>query len=159
MNVRKVMAGSVLGAGLGVAAMLGAGSASALGFSYDNSDIDPVTVGTGATSNVRGTNNQGLAVSIFGSASVSAGEGTSGNNLLAVGSTASVTGSAANNTLVSTGGGESRLGGSSHNTLIVNAGGEVTNTGGNAENAVSLSACGTSFSGQAAHVTVSHGVC
>ena len=158
MNVRKVMAGSVLGAGLGVAAMLGRG--------LPRRSASPTTTPTSirspsarATSNVRGTNNQGLAVSIFGSASVSAGEDTSGNNLLAVGSTASVTGSAANNTLVSTGGGESRLGGSSHNNLIVNAGGEVTNTGGNAENAVSLSACGTSFSGQAAHVTVSHGVC
>jgi hypothetical protein len=47
MNVRKAVAGSVLAAGLGMAGMMGAGTASALGFSYSDGVNDPVNVGTG----------------------------------------------------------------------------------------------------------------
>jgi hypothetical protein len=156
MKVRKVVTGSALAAGLGVAAMMGAGSAAALGFSYDNSAIDPVTVGTGANSDIGGTNNQGLAISVFGTSSTSAGNGTSGNNLLTIDGHAVVTGSASDNNMMSVGG-SSSLGGSSNHNNINNVGGVVTNDKGNAIGAVSLSACGTSFSGQAAHVTVSPG--
>lgn len=155
---RRVAAGTIGVAGVSAAAMSGAGTASALGWSYDDSNIDPVTIGWGATSDVKGTNNAGLAVSIFGTASVKAGEGTSGNTLLAIDGNSSVTGSASNNVIVSVAGG-STLGGNSHNNLIVNGGGSVSNQGGNAVGQVSLSACGTSFTGQAAKVVVSHGVC
>jgi hypothetical protein len=48
--------------------------------------------------------------------------------------------------------------GNAHNNIIVNAGGMVSASG-NASGAVSLSACGTSFTGQAAHVSVSNGLC
>ena len=101
--------------------------------------------------------NPAVAVSLLGPASTSATGNAKGNVLVAIDGKASVSGNAAGNTVVAVAG-QTSASGNAHNNVLVNAGGVVSATG-NASNAVSLSACGTSFTGQAAHVTVSHGVC
>ena len=88
MNVRKVVAGSVLAAGLGVAGVFGAGTASAApGISYSDGGANDFGMGdntaTGAQAKAS-EGNQALAVSLFGpSVADASGKGGSGNIAIA----------------------------------------------------------------------------
>ena len=102
MNVRKVVAGSVLAAGLGVAGVFGAGTASAApGISYSDGGANDFGMGdntaTGAQAKAS-EGNQALAVSLFGpSVADASGKGGSGNIAIAgSGSAATVTNGSGN---------------------------------------------------------------
>lgn len=132
-------------------------AASALGASFDPGHGPAVTVGSGATADV-GDNNIGLAVSIFGNASVTATGDGQNNRLVAIGSDIVVDGSSGQNNVITLGGGKTVVSGTGGGHNIVNVGG-VTTVSSGATNVNSIAVCGTSFTGQAAHVIVSHGVC
>ena len=89
MTIRKMMAGSALAVGLGVAAMIGAGTADARpGISFDRGSGDPVQFGdndpkTGAVASAS-DGNRALAISLYKPATATAnGEGT-GNRVVAI---------------------------------------------------------------------------
>jgi hypothetical protein len=93
LSIRRVVIGSVLAAGVGVAGMTGAGTASAApGISYDAGPGDPVGIGdnsaTGAQA-IASNNNQALAISVFRPATATAdGQNRSGNKVFALDGTA-----------------------------------------------------------------------
>jgi hypothetical protein len=91
--IRKIVVGSALAAGVGVAGMIGAGTASAApGISYDPGPGDPIGIGdnsaTGAQANASG-NNRALAISVFRPATATAvGQNRFGNKVFALDGTA-----------------------------------------------------------------------
>jgi hypothetical protein len=138
--MKKAVAGTVIAAGFSVAGMLGAGTASALGFAVDPAGPNnSFSIGT-ASADVGDANN-GLAVSVFSPASVQVnGKAATGNTLIAVDGSVTVDGKVTGGT-------------------FVNVGSHTKANGAVADNTVSLVACNFSFTGQAAHVTTSHGIC
>jgi hypothetical protein len=162
MTIRKMMAGSALAVGLGVAAMIGAGTADARpGISFDRGSGDPVQFGdndpkTGAVASAS-DGNRALAISLYKPAMATAnGEGT-GNRVVAInGGTATVTGDASGNTLVAVGGGSAKA--SNDNNSIVALGSDVNAANESAQRVVAL--CGKSIvRAQSDNVTVSAGAC
>jgi hypothetical protein len=93
MDIRRIGVASALAAGVGVAGMIGAGTASAApGISYDGGPGDPVGIGdnsaTGAQANAS-NDNQALAISVFRPATATAdGFNRSGNKVFALDGTA-----------------------------------------------------------------------
>jgi hypothetical protein len=93
MEFRRIVVGSALAAGVGVAGMIGAGTACAApGISYDGGPGDPVGIGdnsaTGAQANAS-NDNQALAISIFRPATATAvGQNRTGNTVFALDGTA-----------------------------------------------------------------------
>ena len=93
VDIRRIVVGSALAAGVGVAGMIGAGTASAApGISYDGGPGDPVGIGdnsaTGAQANAS-NDNQALAISVFRPATATAdGQNRSGNKVFALDGTA-----------------------------------------------------------------------
>jgi hypothetical protein len=93
MDIRRIVVNSALAAGVGVAMMIGAGTASAApGISYDAGPGDPVGIGdnsaTGAQANAS-NDNQALAISVFRPATATAvGQNRSGNRVFALDGTA-----------------------------------------------------------------------
>jgi hypothetical protein len=93
VSIRRIVVGSTLAAGVGVAGMIGAGTASALpGISYDGGPGDPIGFGdnsaNGAQANASG-DNKALAISIFRPAKATAvGQNRSGNTMFALDGTA-----------------------------------------------------------------------
>ena len=91
--IGRIVVGSALAAGVGVAGMIGAGTASAApGISYDPGPGDPVGIGdnsaTGAQANAS-NDNQALAISVFRPATATAdGQNRSGNKVFALDGTA-----------------------------------------------------------------------
>jgi hypothetical protein len=92
-SIRKIVVGSTLAAGVGLAGMVGAGTAAAApGISYDGGPGDPVGIGdnspTGAQANAS-NNNKALAISIFRPATATAvGQNRTGNTVFALDGTA-----------------------------------------------------------------------
>jgi hypothetical protein len=93
LSIRRVVVGSVLAAGVGVAGMIGPGTANAApGISYDPGPGDPIGIGdnsaTGAQA-IASNNNQALAISIFRPAAATAdGQNRTGNTVFALDGTA-----------------------------------------------------------------------
>lgn len=92
-SIGRIVVGSALAAGVGVAGMIGAGTASAApGISYDGGPGDPVGIGdnsaTGAQANAS-NDNKALAISVFRPATATAdGFNRSGNTVFALDGTA-----------------------------------------------------------------------
>ena len=163
MTIRKMMAGSALAVGLGVAAMIGAGTADARpGISFDRGSGDPVQFGdndpkTGAVASAS-DGNRALAISLYKPATATAnGEGT-GNRVVAInGGKATVTGDASDNTLVAVGG-PAEVTVANDNNSIVALGSNVNAANESAQRVVAL--CGKSIvRAQSDNVTVSAGAC
>ncbi len=167
MNVRKVVVSSALGLGMGAMAFTGMGTASAApGVSFDNGTNGTGAVGfgdrsaTGATANAS-EGNRALAINITSKTGTQAIAQGTNNNVVAIDGMA-VTGPDTRDNNVLTAGGATVLVDDAHNNNVVNVGGLVTTSAhqGDAAGALSVSACGTSFSGQADHIKVSNvGVC
>jgi hypothetical protein len=93
VDIRRIVVGSALAAGVGVAGMIGAGTASAApGISYDGGPGDPVGIGdnsaTGAQANAS-NDNRALAISVFRPATATAdGQNRTGNTVFALDGTA-----------------------------------------------------------------------
>jgi hypothetical protein len=93
LSISRVVVGSVLAAGVGVAGMIGAGTANAApGISYDPGPGDPIGIGdnsaTGAQA-IASNNNQALAISVFRPATATAdGQNRTGNTVFALDGTA-----------------------------------------------------------------------
>ena len=93
VSVRRIVVGSALAAGVGVAGIVGAGAAGAApGISYDGGPGDPIGFGdnsaNGAQANASG-DNKALAISIFRPATATAvGPQRSGNKVFALDGTA-----------------------------------------------------------------------
>jgi hypothetical protein len=90
---RRTVVGSALAAGVGLAGMIGAGTASAApGISYDGGPGDPIGIGdnsaTGAQANAS-NDNKALAISLFRPATATAvGQNRTGNKVFALDGTA-----------------------------------------------------------------------
>jgi len=93
VDIRRIVVGSALAAGVGVAGMIGAGTASAApGISYDGGPGDPVGIGdnsaTGAQADAS-NDNRALAISVFRPATATAvGQNRTGNKVFALDGTA-----------------------------------------------------------------------
>jgi hypothetical protein len=93
LSIRGIVVGSVLAAGVGVAGMIGAGTANAApGISYDPGPGDPIGIGdnsaTGAQA-IASNDNQALAISVFRPATATAdGQNRTGNTVFALDGTA-----------------------------------------------------------------------
>ncbi len=149
MTVRKIVAGSVLAAGLGVAGVFGAGTASAIGASLDlNGDGTSFDVGSGASTTQSGnaSGNPALAVSLLGPSATSASGNAKGNTLIAIDGLSSVSGNAEGNT-VATAFGASSVSGNSKGNTVANFGSAV-GVAGNTSSQFVAAGCGTKFSGQ-----------
>jgi hypothetical protein len=159
MTIHKVMAGSVLAVALGVAGMIGAGTASASpGISFDRGAGDPIGFGdtsdTGAQASAS-DGNRALAISGFvkPSSATADGEGT-GNTVIALGGTATVK-EGSDNTLVAVGGSATVNG---DNNRILALGSNVDAKNESSQIAVAL--CGKSLvQAQSDNVKVSAGAC
>lgn len=141
MNARKVVAGSVLAAGLGAAGMMGAGTALAgPGVSFDNGTGGTGAIGfgdrsaTGATA-IASPGNRALAVNLTSKGSVAIADGKN-NNVVAIDGVAvtgpGVPGSASgtkNNNVVAAFG-RSTVDGTAHNNNVVTVGGGTGLSGG-----------------------------
>jgi hypothetical protein len=93
LSVHRIVVGSALAAGVGVAGMIGAGTASAgPGISYDGGPGDPIGIGDNSASGAQASasdNNKALAISIFRPATATAvGQNRSGNKMFALDGTA-----------------------------------------------------------------------
>lgn len=91
--IRGIVIGSTLAAGIGVAGVIGAGTASAApGISYDGGDGDPIGFGDTSASGAQANaskGNKALAISIFKPATATAvGQNRSGNTMFALDGTA-----------------------------------------------------------------------
>ena len=167
MNVRKVVAGSVLAAGLGVAGVFGAGAASAApGISFDPGTGGTKTIGIGdqkeggAYANAS-KGNTALAVNLglspVGTQAIANNSGK-GNNVFAFEGASLVTDGIVdgaitpNNNNVGTIFGGTAIAGGQGN-LVINGGGFVTSFDGQSENQTSVSFCGTRVTAQSAHIT------
>ena len=90
--IGRIVVGSALAAGVGVAGMIGAGTASAApGISYDGGPGDPIGIGdnsaTGAQANAS-NDNKALAISLFRPATATAVGQRTGNKVFALDGTA-----------------------------------------------------------------------
>lgn len=161
MTIHQVVAGSVFAAGV-TAGMFGAGTASAApGISYDNGTDGAATFGIGDQSSTGATarateGNRALAISLFrpSSAVVLGGKN---NNVFAFDGVSGISPGKTDfpeNNNVFTSYGATAVHGNAKGNTIVNTGGFVQ-AGGVAVSESSVSFCGTSLSGQAAHITVS----
>lgn len=120
MDFHKVVAGSVLAAGLGVAGMMGAGTASAgPGIAYSDGDGGVQDFNFGDAKASVGTGSQGLAISVLGRASATEEDEASGNRLLAIDGVALANGNATGNTVVGFAVGEATAGGNSSGNTVV----------------------------------------
>jgi hypothetical protein len=105
--------------------------------------------------------NNALAISTglspTGASAIALGEG---NNVVSIDGHGLTGPNTARNNVVTVGG-VTTLGGDAHDNTVVNVGGVVSQQKMQKDEpgVLSLSACGTSFSGQAAHITVSPGAC
>ncbi len=167
MTVRKVVAGSVLAAGLGVAGMLGAGTAAA----GPGISIDPGTDGkgsfglgdqtkTGATAKAT-EGNTAFAVSLFSPATATVGGNAKGSTAGAVGISSASGASSEITGNVKGGGaytldGHTKMAGNANGTQVFNVYSNVA-AAGQAGASTTLAVCGTQVTAQAAHVTVSKG--
>jgi hypothetical protein len=158
MSVHKVIAGSVLTAGLGVAGLMGAGTASAVGFSFDSPATDPVTQNFGpggSASTSVGDTDTALAVALGQNASVETGTNSAGHNLVAINGNVSLGNNATNNNVLTVGGDTTLKNNAADNTLV------TVGTGVDGKNDVkgvtTLAVCGFSFTGQADSITLSNG--
>jgi hypothetical protein len=138
-----------------VALSIGTSTASAApGISFSGNGSDPVGIGDNTATGAQASSTKGnnaLAISMFQPSVASSGDNANGNNLLAVDGSAGAGLNAKGNNVVAVGG-VSEVTDDAEGNTIVNVGGKVTASG-NATNAVSVSACNTSFTGQADHVT------
>jgi hypothetical protein len=168
MNVRKVVTGSVLAAGLGAAGIFGAGTALAYaapapapsgpGISFSSNGGDATTFGNGATASSTKTNNAlaiNTGLSPLGTTAVAQG---ANNNVVAIDGV-SFTGPHTERNNVVTAFGATALLSDEHDNNVVNVGGLVTTNPthpfqGSAAGVTSLSACGNTISGQADHINV-----
>jgi hypothetical protein len=158
MSVHKMVAGSVLTAGLGVAGLMGAGTASAVGFSFDSPATDPVTQNFGpggSASTSVGDNDTALAVALGKNASVSTGNNSSGNTLVAVNGSVSLGNNATDNRVLAAGGDTTLKNNAAGNTLVT-LGTDVDGKN-NVAGVTTFAVCGTSFTGQAESITLSNG--
>jgi hypothetical protein len=179
MMVRKVVAGSALAAGLGMAGLLGAAPAFAgPGVNFDNGSggtnnlsLGDTTPASGAYANAA-EGNRALAVSTGltpgGATAVAQGKGNNvvsidghavtgpqseNNNVVTILGGATVNGKRNN---VLTVGGVTGVDKSSHDNTIVNLGGAVqSKKQGEEAGALSVSVCGNSIGGQTDHIKVS----
>ena len=158
MTIRKVMAGSALAVGLGVAGMIGAATADASpGISFDRGSGDPVGFGDNSADGAQASasdGNRALAISIRKPASAIAdGEGT-GNRVVAINGTATVN-DGTGNRLVAVGGSATVNGDNNH---VLALGSNVDAADESAQRVVAL--CGKSIvRAQSDNVTVSAGAC
>ena len=157
MKVRKVVAESVLTAGLGVAGIFSGGTASAApGISFDPGTNGNGTIGIGDTQSATGAtakatpDNRALAISLIGPSRAEVFSG-SNNTAFAFDGQSLVNGGSDNNVFTSYGA-TTVLGGDDKGNTFINAGG-VTFTDGDAENQTSLQFCGTRLSAQSSHIT------
>ena len=93
VSVRRIVVGSALAAGVGVAGMVGAGTASAApGISYDGGPGDPIGFGDNSATGAQASasnDNKALAISIFRPAKATAdGFNRTGNTMFALDGTA-----------------------------------------------------------------------
>ena len=147
---------AVIIGGMAIAALAGAGPASALGFGVNGNDFGDVS--TGESGNASG--NTTIAVSILGPASATASGNAKNNTLIAIDGVSAASGNAEGNVLITDAGASYATGNAKGNTIINES--SVVVASGNASGVSNLSLCGTSFTGQAAHVTVSKdpdGIC
>lgn len=187
VNFQKIGAGAAF-VGAVFTGMVGAGAASAApGISYQNGSGNEIGLGDhgpgkSADAQASGENSQALAISLFGSAPTSpsfARADGDGATAVSVDGFTSVTGSnshgfaafgqtnidGADNNAVTVAGKTDLYGkGNIHGNFVVNSGGYVAQNGKNPQQTtdageVSLSVCGTSISGQAAHITTGPAVC
>jgi hypothetical protein len=91
--IGRIVVGSALAAGVGVAGMIGAGTASAApGISYDGGPGDPIGIGDNSATGAQASasnDNKALAISIFRPARATAdGFNRSGNTVIAIDGTA-----------------------------------------------------------------------
>ena len=163
MNVRKVVAGSALAAGLGVAGMLGASPAQALGLSVDDGNGGGFTVGTGATASATdGKRNQAIAVSILSDADAKVGGSATGSTAVAIG-VSSPTGASSEISGNADGGGaytldgHTTINGDAKGTQVFNVYTKEIKANGQAGATTTIAVCGTELTAQAAHVKVSSG--
>ncbi len=160
MTVRNVVAGSILAAGVS-AALFGAGTASAApGISFDPGTGGKSTIGIGDQSEdgayanaTKG--NVALAINLSRKNATSATAGGEGNRVIAINGAASVVGT--NNNVVTLGGKTDVKSDSNHNTIVNLRSTVTSDKQGDADGARSFSLCGTTFGGQADHITVSPG--
>ncbi len=168
--MKKAIVGSVLAAGL-AASLFGAGAASAdAGVSFSGNGADAVGFGDqgagGAVANSGKVGNQNNALAIStglsptGAIAVATGEHNNVVSIDGVGITGP--GTARNN--VVTVAGATILAGDAHDNTVLNVGSVVTTKKlqGTAPGVTSISACGSTLSGQADHITVSKvpgGIC
>jgi hypothetical protein len=160
MTVRKVVAGSVLAAGLGVAGMIGASPAQALGLSVDDGNGGGFTVGSGATATATdGKRNQAIALSLLSPATAKVGGNATGSTAVAIG-VSSPTSSEIVGTVDGGGAytldGNTKMAGNANGTQVFNVYSNV-DVNGPAGATTTLAFCGTQLSAQAAHVKVSEG--
>jgi hypothetical protein len=159
MNVRKVVAGSVLAAALGAAGMFGAGTALAgPGVSFDpgTGGTKPIGIGdqtaTGAYANAA-PGNSALAVNLISPVGSKATAVGTNNNVFAFDGQSVVAHPGAKDNNVATAFGATVVTGAAQRNTVVNAG-SVNIVGGGAENQTSVSLCGTRLSAQSSHITV-----
>ncbi len=160
MNVRKVVAGSVLAVGLGAAGMFGAGTALAgPGVSFDagTGGTKPIGIGdqsqaTGAYANAA-PGNSALAVNLISPVGSRATAVGTNNNVFAFDGQSVVAHPGAKDNNVATAFGGTVVTGPAQRNTVVNAG-SVNLVGGGAENQNSVSLCGTRLSAQSSHITV-----
>jgi hypothetical protein len=183
MTIHRMVAGSVLAAGLSAAGMIGAATAfAAPGISYQNGSGNEIGIGdhgkgASADAHASGTNSQALAINtglnLFGKSPSFASAKGDGATAVSIDGYTAVTGSnshgfaalgqtnihGADNNAVTVAGQTNLYGsGNIHGNFVVNAGGFVEQNGSNPQlvtdsGEVSVSVCGTSLSGQAAHIS------
>ena len=144
MNVRRVVAGSVLAAGLGVAGMMGSmGTAQAApGIAYSDGDGGVQDFSFGDAKASVGTGSQGLAISVLGRASATEEDKASGNRLLAIDGVALANGNATGNTVVGFAVGEAKAGGTSSGNTVVAVFDSKATVGGNISGELVAAGCG-----------------
>jgi hypothetical protein len=143
MDFHKVVAGSVLAAGLGVAGMMGAGTASAgPGIAYSDGDGGVQDFNFGDAKASVGTGSQGLAISVLGRASATEEDKASGNRLLAIDGVALANGNATGNTVVGFAVGEATAGDNSSGNTVVAVFDSKATVGGDISGELVAAGCG-----------------
>ena len=163
MDFHKVVAGSVLAAGLGVAGMMGAGTASAgPGIAYSDGDGGVQDFNFGDAKASVGTGSQGLAmvggetlaavvpfleaganaISVLGRASATEEDKASGNRLLAIDGVALANGNATGNTVVGFAVGKATAGDNSSGNTVVAVFDSKATVGGNISGELVAAGCG-----------------
>ena len=185
MTVRRVVTGSVLAAGLGVAGLLGATPAFAgpgISIDHGTGGTNPIEIGDTSAAGANAIakpGNTAVAVSIFGPSYADASKGGStkfgeGNNVVTFGSVAKTGSDSAGNNVLGLGGSVAEINGQhdnvvtvaddtttdkySHQNNIVNVAGVAVSKDQYTKPGVfSANVCGVQFSGQGSHVGVPTG--